>query len=383
MEQTKAFGSLLDRARELKAINQIIGEMHQEGVADNNPQMQQARDQLLPRFLTQFHSATRETFTTPYYPTKERLAKADFLMEFKENRYDGEEQVTETLKANYKYTDEVSGETFRKKVEVRLFTQKTMLWSEIMRRSATNTAWQWHYADALDRLKDDCIHQDTWREDGNYVDKGPFPKPTTAVKIQELARDDDTGAVELRLTPVNGDTLYAEFGGPATHHLFTPRQLLVHGLLADLGARRSRTPEEQVACFLGLARCADWDSKLCRWDSSPTNEKVAQTFSNQALNTLDTFAGKGISSLHSSWFLRVRPVRVSNADVVEPADARTLDSFCDAWVTDPPYADAIDYHELSEYLLSWYEWQIPPRFPEWYTDSKRALAICGSGKEYR
>lgn len=212
----RAFSSLLDRARELKAINQIIGEMHQEGVADSDPQMQQARDQLLPRFLNQFHSAIRETFTTLHYPTKERLAKADFLMEFKENRYDGEEQVTETLKGKYKYTDEVSGDTFRKKVEARLFTQKTMLWSEIKRRAATNPAWQWHRADALDRLKDDCVHRDIWREEGNYVDKGPFPKPATAVKIQELSRDDDSGTVKLRLTPVNADVLYAEFGGKAT-----------------------------------------------------------------------------------------------------------------------------------------------------------------------
>jgi hypothetical protein len=125
-------------------------------------------------------------------------------------------QVTETLKARYKYTDEVSGENFRKKVEARLFTQKAMLWSEIKRRVATNPAWQWHRPDALDKLKDECVHQDIWRQDGNYVDKGPFPKPATTVKVQELSRDDDTGVAKLRLTPVNGDALYAEFGGQAT-----------------------------------------------------------------------------------------------------------------------------------------------------------------------
>ena len=63
---------MLERARELRAINQIISEMRQEGVADNDPQMQQARDQLLPRFLAQFHSAVRETFTTLHYPSKDR-----------------------------------------------------------------------------------------------------------------------------------------------------------------------------------------------------------------------------------------------------------------------------------------------------------------------
>ena len=212
----RAFGSLLERARELKAINQIIGEMLEEGVADGDPQMQQARDQLLPRFLAQFHSAVRETFTTLYYPTRDRLAKVDFLMEFKENHYNGEEQVVAALADRQKYTTDVAGETFRKKVEARLFTQRSMLWTEIGRRAATSPGWQWHRPDALDRMKADCLHKDVWREEGSYVNKGPFPKPATTVRVRELHRDDDTGAVRLRLSPVHADTLYAEVGAGAT-----------------------------------------------------------------------------------------------------------------------------------------------------------------------
>ncbi len=212
----RAFGSLLERARELKAINQIIGEMHQEGVSDGDPQMQQARDQLLPRFLAQFHSAVRETFTTLYYPTRDRLAKVDFLMEFKENRYNGEEQVREALADRQKYTTDVASETFRKKVEARLFTQASMLWTEIRRRAATAPGWQWHRPDALDRMKADCVHKDLWREEGSYVNKGPFPKPVTTVRIRELHRDDDTGLARLRLSPIHADTLYAEVGAEAT-----------------------------------------------------------------------------------------------------------------------------------------------------------------------
>ena len=212
----RAFESLLERARELKAIDQIIGEMHEEGVADGDPQMQQARDQLLPRFLAQFHSAVRETFTTLYYPTRDRLARVDFLMEFKENRYNGEEQVREALADRQKYTTDVESETFRKKVEARLFTQKSMLWTEVVRRAAANPVWQWHRPDALDRMKRDCLHKDLWREEGSYVNRGPFPKPATSVRIRELSRDDDTGAVKLRLAPVNADRIHAEFGGSAT-----------------------------------------------------------------------------------------------------------------------------------------------------------------------
>ena len=212
----RAFDSLLERARELKAIRQIIGEMHEEGVSDGDPQMQQARDRLLPRFLAQFHSAVRETFTTLYYPTRDRLAKVDFLMEFKENRYDGEEQVVAALADRQKYTTDVASETFRKKVEARLFTQRSMLWTEIRRRAATAPGWQWHRPDALDRIRADCFHKDVWREEGSYVNKGPFPKPATTVRIRELHRDGDTGVARLRLSPVHGDTLYAEVGGKAT-----------------------------------------------------------------------------------------------------------------------------------------------------------------------
>ncbi len=212
----RAFDSLLERARELKAINQIIEEMHQEGVSDSDPQMQQARDQLLPRFLTQFHSAVRETFTTLHYPTRDRLAKVDFLMEFKDNRYNGEEQVMAALADKQKYTEDIAGETFRRKVEARLFTQQSMLWTEIKRRAATAPVWQWHPPNALERIKADCLHKDLWREEGNYVNKGPFPKPATSVRIQELSRDDGTGLAKLRLSPVHADRLHWEVGAPAT-----------------------------------------------------------------------------------------------------------------------------------------------------------------------
>ena len=137
-------------------------------------------------------------------------------MEFKENRYNGEEQVREALADRRKYTTDVASETFRKKVEARLFTQASMLWTEIRRRAATAPGWQWHRPDALDRMKADCVHKDLWREEGSYVNKGPFPKPVTTVRIRELHRDDDTGLARLRLSPIHADTLYAEVGAEAT-----------------------------------------------------------------------------------------------------------------------------------------------------------------------
>ncbi len=209
------FDSLLTSAKELKAIKHIINEMQAERVPENDPQMVQAND-LFDRIQNQFLSSIRETFTTLHFPTANRLMKADFLMEFKDNRYNGEDQIIKTLKEKHKYTEEITGETFRQKVEARIFTQKVLQWTEIKRRSAMYAVWQWHRTDALDRLKDECIHRDIYREDGGYIDKGPFPKPATDIKIQELSRSDDTGVTKLRVTPINGDTIYAEIGAPAT-----------------------------------------------------------------------------------------------------------------------------------------------------------------------
>lgn len=238
------FDSLIENAKRLKAIQHIIDEMKADKVLPSDPQFKQA-DELLDRLLTQFLSAVKETFTTLYYPTrqsdKDVLNPADFLMKYEGNKYNGEDQVLQLLKDKQKYTEDVSSDIFRKKVEQRLFTTPTMLWSEIKKRAAINPQWQWHRRDALDGLKDDLIHKEVWREDdAGYVDRSPPPPRTTGVLIQERARDEDTGALELKVTPVNGDMVYAEVGGEATtashkveNGLFTTDEIEVSFLAVD------------------------------------------------------------------------------------------------------------------------------------------------------
>ena len=167
------------------------------------------------------------------------------------------------------------------------------------------------------------------------------------------------------------------------HHLFTPRQLLVHGELAAASAQSALSTELAVACQFGIGRAADWDSKLCRWDASAANEKVAQTFSNQALNTLDSFAGKGFPALANSWFIATRNADLQASTVAIPADSRATTWPGDLWITDPPYADAINYHELSEFFLVWYEKRLLDLFPGWYADSRRVLAVQGAEADFR
>lgn len=161
------------------------------------------------------------------------------------------------------------------------------------------------------------------------------------------------------------------------HHLFHPRQLLVNGLFVKSLLKIPFQKDTFVTSLLGVGKVSDWNSKLCRWTSHPANEKGVQTFSNQALNTLMNWAVRPMSYLYDSWILDFNPVKISKNAVVTVRDVREINQSCDVWITDPPYADAVNYHELSEFFLAWYEKHLPRLFPGWYADSRRALAIRG------
>jgi adenine-specific DNA methylase len=133
---------------------------------------------------------------------------------------------------------------------------------------------------------------------------------------------------------------------------------------------------------LSLAKCADWNSKLCRWNLRAIGDKSIQTFANQALNTLYNFAGRGFSALEPAWLLDLNSEELA-ASAAQPCDARLVNFVPDIWFTDPPYADAVVYDELSEFFLSWISPRIHTAFPTWYVDSRRALAVRGEHGDFR
>lgn len=167
-------------------------------------------------------------------------------------------------------------------------------------------------------------------------------------------------------------------------HLFTPRQLLVNGLLAERAAHSQVSLASRIALLLGVGRVADWNSRLGRWHPGVGNEKSEQVFSNQALNTLFNYGCRPLSALETTWFARLIEGEGSEAQCrVLVTDGREIASRCDFWITDPPYADAVNYEEVSEFFLAWYEGRIPELFPDWVTDSRRALAVKGSDDGFR
>lgn len=53
------------------------------------------------------------------------------------------------------------------------------------------------------------------------------------------------------------------------------------------------------------------------------------------------------------------------------------------YVSDPPYADAVRYEEITEFFIAWLRKNPPPPFDQWTWDSRRDLAIKGRDEQFR
>lgn len=168
------------------------------------------------------------------------------------------------------------------------------------------------------------------------------------------------------------------------HHLFTPRQLLTHGLFAETASSIAISEVAKATCLLELARLANMDSKLCVWHVSPANENGEQTFLNQALNPLSNYSCRPVTMWPKPWAFPPNSSLPTQAKpVVLSSDSREITHECDIWFTDPPYADAVNYHELGEFFLAWIDKQLPEAFPGWIADSRSELAVRGNGEEFK
>ena len=183
----------------------------------------------------------------------------------------------------------------------------------------------------------------------------------------------------------NTDQPTRERGWTYWHQLFTPRQLLIYGVYLEKSSKLASL-KARVATLLKLGVQANWNSKLCIWnaDKSKGPGSTEQTFANQALNTLFNFGTRSYWQLRESLlkdftFVDAPAVR-GDATV---CDARDLEVSCDLWITDPPYADAVNYHELGDFFLAWYEKQIERNFKDWIPDARAELAVRGDGEDFR
>lgn len=164
------------------------------------------------------------------------------------------------------------------------------------------------------------------------------------------------------------------------HHLFHPRQLLYYGIIFSKFPKNSAAVT-LVALMLKTGVITNFSSKLCTWNK--VWDKTEQTFLNQALNTQFNY-GTRTSITNKPVFLETEEAEnITESSFILPIDARDVTWTADYWITDPPYADAVNYHELADFFLAWYDKQLPKLFPQWYTDGKAALAVKGDGQDFK
>ncbi|WP_299996289.1 anti-phage-associated DUF1156 domain-containing protein [uncultured Clostridium sp.] len=166
------------------------------------------------------------------------------------------------------------------------------------------------------------------------------------------------------------------------HQLFNPRQLLIHGLFMCAINKLAANKEESVVGLLGVHKLCDWNARLSIWNADGANEKGQQVFTNQALNTVFNYSTRTTLSLRTTWFFNINSCDFNSDNILLQCDARKVKKDCDIWITDPPYADSVNYHEISEFFLSWDKIYRKKIFPECYIDSKRVLAVKGVGEVF-
>ncbi|MDM8541738.1 DUF1156 domain-containing protein [Desulfococcaceae bacterium HSG9] len=181
--------------------------------------------------------------------------------------------------------------------------------------------------------------------------------------------------------------LQRERGWTHWYHLFNPRQLLMHGEIMNdyLQLNQFNNKIKIVATCLSVGAGIDYQAKLCGLNphKSKGPGSTRNVFSNQALNTVYSCGCRSMMNLKEFYLTNFSTSFDLKMSFEIVADARSINIKNDIWITDPPYADAINYHELTDFFLSWYEKHIPKAFPDWYTDTKKALAVRGSGDDFK
>ena len=211
------------------------------------------------------------------------------------------------------------------------------------------------------------------------------------LRVEELVREklgdwQAAGLVpDMPIEPGNETTrLIRERGWTYWHHLFGARALLLFSLL--------KTKANSAPAAVQIAKGLDRSSRLCRWNpGSPgrpgiaqTGEKIEQVFDNQALNTQFNYGCRSAGEL-LAYLDRYEGKRFDLAGqrLVSTSRAAECSWPCDLFITDPPYADAIKYEEITEYFIGWLRKNAPMEFDQWIWDSRRALAIQGTGDDFR
>lgn len=191
-------------------------------------------------------------------------------------------------------------------------------------------------------------------------------------------------------TGVETARLLRERGWTYWHHLYGPRHLLIAALVAE---EIDKVEDQEIRGCLAFDRTflADKSSRLSQWrlgspgrdGRAPSADGVEHVFYNQALNTFYNFGARGFLGLRTGESVKYRYCSIGTNSTVRTLEASRIDIEADIFITDPPYADAVNYHEITEFFICWLRKNPPGAFRDWIWDSRRSLAIKGDGQDFR
>ncbi|MBK1725034.1 anti-phage-associated DUF1156 domain-containing protein [Thiocystis violacea] len=212
------------------------------------------------------------------------------------------------------------------------------------------------------------------------------------IVAENLSRWQEEGLTpEMAIEPgYNTDQPIRERGWKYWHQLFNARQLHCAALLAQ-SIREIGDPFMSACLAFDRTFVADKSAKLSQWrlgspgraGRAPSADGAEHVFYNQALNTFYNYATRGFWMLRPGENAKYKHFPIVGRGTITTTAAHAVETICDAWITDPPYADAVHYHEITEYFIAWLRKNPPSPFDQWTWDSRRDLAIKGSGDDFR
>ncbi len=233
---------------------------------------------------------------------------------------------------------------------------------------------QWFTKESLDIGRPDTFFAAVTNEDFIQEEKVNY---IVAENIREWQEKGFIPDMEIE-SGYNTDQPIRERGWTHWHHLFTPRQLLMLSLISS-----KRTDPSQC---LDFCQMLNFSSRMCRINSTASQGgavKYQDVFQSQALNTIFNYGVRGTLLLLKSGKIKMTDSKISSRVSVNSKPAEDIQDVVDLYITDPPYADAVHYHEITEYFIAWLRKNPPKPFDQWTWDSRRALAIKGSGDDFR
>lgn len=276
-----------------------------------------------------------------------------------------------TIRGDYRDTDGINRNRLRLWEKSDFVPRSDDIWQERL------YAIQWITKETLDKSRRETFF--TAASDDDLAQE----RHVEAIVRESLARWQDEGLVpNMPIEPgEKTDEPIRTRGWTHWHHLFGARHIL---FLANL-KKIILSHNERAYLLPSFCNVLDNNSRLCQWLPSQGGGGGGpkHVFVNQALNPLLNYPYRASSEFDSLIITRRNAPVSTKITTIRSHPAKEIGLVNDLYVSDPPYADAINYPEITEYFISWIRNPLPEVFSSWTWDSRRAFAIKGKDEVFR